>query len=123
MGQGFYCQIPPSFSSLSPKPKRPDQNRGGVRRAFRTIAALVALLLVAIPCARAQGYMYGRASFPVGSTGEGPASVAVGDFNQDGILDLAVVEVSRNSVAILLGKVDGTLAPAVFYDTGNQPVE
>jgi len=122
MGQEFCFETPPSFSSLSPKPNRHDQKRAGARRAFRTIAALVALLLVAVPWARAQGYMYGRASFSVGSSGEGPASVAVGDFNQDGVLDLAVVQASRNSVAILLGKVDGTFAPAVFYDTGVQPV-
>jgi hypothetical protein len=66
--------------------------------------------------------MFGRASFSLGSSGAGPASVAVGDFNGDGMLDLAVVEASRNSVAILLGTVDGTLTPAAYYDTGNQPV-
>ncbi len=66
--------------------------------------------------------MFGRASFSVGSTGDGPASVAVGDFNGDGMLDLAIVQASRNSVAILLGKVDGTLAPATYYETGSQPV-
>jgi hypothetical protein len=66
--------------------------------------------------------MFGRASFAVGSTGSGPASVAAGDFNGDGMVDLALVQPSRDRVAILLGKRDGTLAPAVFYPTGTQPV-
>ncbi len=85
-------------------------------------AALVVFLCAPVHAASAQGYLFGRASFPIGSTGAGYASVAVGDFNGAGMVDLAVVQPSLDSVAILLGKADGTLSPAVYYPTGAQPV-
>ena len=45
-------------------------------------------------------------------------SVAAGDFNEDGKLDLAVSADSPGSVAILLGNGDGTFAAPVFLPTG-----
>jgi hypothetical protein len=57
--------------------------------------------------------------------GETPASVAVGDFNGDGRLDLAVANSYCSPpspcVAVLLGNGDGTFQTAVNYDAGNQP--
>src|SRR5207245_2522825 len=56
-----------------------------------------------------------------------PISVAVGDFNGDGHVDLAVANVgtpnsgSDGSLSILLGKGDGTLAAAQTYLTGSAP--
>jgi hypothetical protein len=41
--------------------------------------------------------------------------VAVGDFNGDGICDLAVANESSNSVSVLLGNGDGTFQDAVNY--------
>jgi hypothetical protein len=41
-------------------------------------------------------------------TGSNPTSVAVGDFNGDGKLDLAVTNSADNTVSILLGNGDGT---------------
>jgi hypothetical protein len=52
---------------------------------------------------------FGNASV---SAGNGPQGLAGGDFNGDGIQDLAVVNSSDNSVSILLGHGDGTFAPA-----------
>ncbi|MGA7155862.1 MAG: FG-GAP-like repeat-containing protein [Acidobacteriaceae bacterium] len=46
------------------------------------------------------------------STGSYPESIAVGDFNSDGKLDLAVANDSSNTVSILLGKGDGTFTAA-----------
>ncbi|MGC2527248.1 MAG: FG-GAP-like repeat-containing protein [Candidatus Acidiferrum sp.] len=51
---------------------------------------------------------------PVG-VGSGPSSVATGDFNQDGIPDLAVVSANDNTVSVLIGNGDGTFKPAVTY--------
>ena len=44
-------------------------------------------------------------------TGNCPCSMAVGDINGDGKLDLAVGNYSDNTVTILLGKGDGTFLP------------
>jgi hypothetical protein len=53
------------------------------------------------------------------ATGTGPSSIAVGDFNGDSRLDLAVAAHPANVVSVLLGKGDGTFEPHVDYATGN----
>jgi hypothetical protein len=49
------------------------------------------------------------ATFPVGIS---PESLAVGDFNGDGKLDLAVANSDSNNIVLLLGDGTGKLAPA-----------
>jgi VCBS repeat protein len=49
-------------------------------------------------------------------------AVAVGDFNADGKLDLAVTDMFSNSVKVLLGNGDGTFGKPFDYAAGNQPV-
>jgi hypothetical protein len=53
----------------------------------------------------------------------GPNSIAVGDFNHDGKLDLAVVggDTNADNTAILLGNGDGTFRPAQYYTAGVGP--
>jgi hypothetical protein len=55
------------------------------------------------------------------SAGIAPSSVAVGDFDGDGRLDLAVANVGSNNVSVLLGNGDGTFRPAVNYAAGTYP--
>ncbi len=57
-------------------------------------------------------------SFAVGSF---PRSVAVGDFNGDGIPDLAVANSGSNNVSVLLGNGDGSFQPARSFAVGSVP--
>src|SRR5215472_7060218 len=50
-----------------------------------------------------------------------PASVAVGDFNADGIPDLAVANSYSNDVSVLLGNGDGTFQTARNFGAGSFP--
>src|SRR5688572_9537635 len=55
------------------------------------------------------------------SGGANPSSVAVGDFNGDGMSDLEVANYSVH-VLIGLGNGNGTFAAAVNYATGSNPL-
>jgi uncharacterized repeat protein (TIGR01451 family) len=46
--------------------------------------------------------------------------VAVGDFNGDGVPDLAAVDAITATLSVLAGNGDGTFKPAVTYDAGPQ---
>ncbi len=63
----------------------------------------------------------GHIDSPVGSE---PAALAVGDFNGDGKLDLAVANFHDNTVSVLLGNGNGTFtaAPSSPYTVGHGPV-
>lgn len=49
------------------------------------------------------------------STADGSASPVLADFNGDGNIDIATANLYGDSVSILLGRGDGTFAPAVTY--------
>jgi len=50
-----------------------------------------------------------------------PFANAVGDFNGDHILDIAVVNENTNNVSVLFGNGDGTFQAAVNYNVGSSP--
>ena len=55
-------------------------------------------------------------------TGASPAAVASGDFNGDGFPDLAIANLSDNTVSVLLGNGDGTFQPQQLLAAGMRPV-
>jgi hypothetical protein len=57
-------------------------------------------------------------------TGSSPSIVGVGDFNEDGIPDLAIENAGDNTISILLGKGDGTFTAATpIPSIGTPPCE
>jgi hypothetical protein len=79
---------------------------------------LVVTILTLTRQAAAQAYAFGVGAFSVPSS---PSSIATGDFNGDGKLDLAVTaysEIGNGSVSVLLGQPDGSFAPYVAYPVG-----
>ncbi len=57
------------------------------------------------------------------SGGYAANSIVAGDFNGDGKLDLAVLNVGNNCVGVLLGNGDGTFSAATTYSTGGATAE
>jgi hypothetical protein len=57
------------------------------------------------------------------AAGDTPLSIVVGDFNNDGKLDLAVSESDENAVGIFLGNGDGTFGPFSDYPTSVAPYQ
>jgi len=55
------------------------------------------------------------------AAGDTPCSIALGDLDGDGDLDMAVDNRGSNDTSVLLNNGDGTFAPQTSYGTGNDP--
>src|ERR1700722_9986335 len=86
------------------------------RSARRMLIVLAVLAVVAAALASAQTFQFNRADFP---TGTDPKTLAVGDFNGDGIMDVVTGNDSTaDTVSVLLGEGNGTFASHVDYAVG-----
>jgi hypothetical protein len=54
-------------------------------------------------------------------TGLSPVSIAVGDLNGDGQLDLAISNFNSDNISVLLGNGDGTFQAQTVYPVGSRP--
>ena len=81
------------------------------------IFPVVALVVAAVPCARAvAGPLFAAQKLPAGNS---PFSVTVADFNGDGALDLAVANSASGDVSVLLGDGTGVFTGPVTFTAGN----
>ena len=81
-------------------------------------SCLIAVLSIAL---YVRGSSAGFITAPTYAVGSGPNSVAVADFNGDGIPDLAVGNFNDGTVSVLLGKGDGTFQTAQSFAAGMNP--
>ena len=56
------------------------------------------------------------------SVGKDPVSIVNADLNRDGYLDLAVANMTDNTVSVLLGNNDGTFGARTNYAVGTKPM-
>jgi hypothetical protein len=87
---------------------------------FATRLGLAALLAAGAAPVAAEPIF--RAAYMSCATGRSPFAVATSDFNGDGNPDLVVANQIGNSVSMLLGAGDGTIAGGWNYPAGNEPV-
>jgi hypothetical protein len=83
----------------------------------RLLSGLALYLLSGVLAAHAGQFL----EAPQYATGANPQAVAVGDFNGDGKLDVAVANSVGNNISILLGNGDGTFKPQVTYAADTSP--
>ena len=84
------------------------------------LAALFTLLGGGWSSSPAQNLVFTpTASIPVGKA---PQSITAGDFNEDGLLDLATVNSTSDDVSILLGNGNGTFQGPISFGVGKLPM-
>src|SRR2546426_378916 len=109
----------PARWTLSPGSRGPlGLTRYSTRRSLLVGAALLFLSTFPDPAPAQTVSFIARRDF---AAGRSPDSVAVGDFNGDGKLDLAVANLDSSDVSVLLGKGDGSFEAGLTFGVGGGP--
>ena len=87
---------------------------------FTPVVLLVALVMPGLFATAASAAVVTFAPAASFGTGVGPVSLAIGDLNGDGYLDLATAN-SAGTVSVLLGAGTGSFGPATDYAAGLDP--
>ena len=86
---------------------------------FRATFRLILSFLAVLQCCFGSTFKTARL---VPTAGVGPNTVAVGDFNHDGKLDMVVTDHTSSSVSVLLGNGNGTFKTATQIALDGPPV-
>src|SRR5581483_8480918 len=86
------------------------------------IVVITGLDHVSILLGTASGFFQPAVSYATGPSRCSPTELAVADVNGDGKLDVVVTNSNSNTLGVLLGNGDGTLAAAHQYPTGLLPL-
>ncbi|MFX0202969.1 MAG: FG-GAP repeat domain-containing protein [Candidatus Hodarchaeota archaeon] len=83
-----------------------------------TLSLSMAVLFLCQPALASPIFDNARFDF---EAGDGPWSIAIGDLDGDGALDMAVANYGSHNVSVLSGNGDGTFQRAVDYGVGAVP--
>jgi hypothetical protein len=93
-------------------------NRRRRRGNLRRVLAAAALTPLLVASSYGDGTFAAHETYAAGGT---PISVTTGDFNGDGVTDLATTNAFSDNVSVLLGVGDGTFAAPATYAVGDIP--
>src|SRR5437016_13820488 len=88
------------------------------RSRLTVVAIYLVLCLAFLPRSAAQLF---RSPVNYDTRGFSPTSVALGDLNGDGRLDVVAVNENSGTLSVLRGNADGTLQVALTYPAGTNP--
>lgn len=92
----------------------------------KTLAVLLLLATILLPGSGGVFEVRGAEIFSTAPSGflsnDEPVAIAVGDFDTDGILDIAMANVQVGTISVLLGDSVGGFSSAVDYPAGSGPL-
>jgi hypothetical protein len=101
-----------------PGPSKPSLTTVEVNGVVNIVMTHFGGNVVSVLAGDGHGRFHAPQLYPVG---QGPTSVAAGDFNRDGVPDLVVTNYSSGSLSVLLGNRDGAYQPGATFGPSPWP--